>query len=100
MRTLVLRYFYKITEVVPEMGVYIDGTRGCCYTLRTCKHCRGTFLGMLQEWRSACLARRPVSKNADGGDLHGDPRANIPVRVHGTVAMMTPEQYEEYRRDK
>ncbi len=96
-RTLALRYFYEISEVVPEMTPYRDNW-AVLYSLRTCKHCRGLFLGMLQEWRSACLARRPVSKDADGGDLHGDPRANIPVRVHGTVAMMTPEQYEEYRR--
>ena len=97
-RTLALRYFYEITEMVPEMDSYLEKSRVRVYTLRTCKHCRGMFLGMLQEWRSACLARRPVTKDADGDDLHGDPRANIPVRVHGTVAMMTPEQYEEYRR--
>ena len=96
-RTLVMRYFYELTEVVPEMSGVDGGLPR--YSLRTCKHCRALFLVMLGEWRSACLARRVVPKDHDGNDTFEDPEAAIPVRVLGTVVMMTEEQYDEYRRN-
>src|SRR5262245_14278633 len=44
-RTLVIEYFYSIEEVSPK---FTRTDRG--YELRTCKGCRGDFLGLLRSW--------------------------------------------------
>jgi len=97
-RSLILRYFYELREVVPEMlKLAEDGY----FYLRTCKRCRGEFLGMMADWRKHCIARRDMSKDHDGNPLEAPCGPTVyPVRVLGTIQYMTWEELESYRDRK
>ena len=95
-RHLNISCLYELTEVVPEMWRTIeDGL----YHLRICKSCRARLLDHLESWREECVARKRVLKDPDGNSVLQNPEAVIPVRMHGTTVMMTPEQHEDYRRN-
>lgn len=99
-RTLVARYFYDLTEQVPEMIALqgVPGREGEGFLLRTCKACRGAFLGKLREWRSECIAKRGKPMDSDGGlkaeSVDSDPERNIPVRVDGAVKWFTRAEWD------
>ena len=97
-RTLLISCLYLLTEVVPEMEQVLEKGR-VFYHLRICKSCRARLLDHLESWREECTARQRVLKDPDGNSVLQNPEATIPVRMHGTTVMMTPEQYEEYRRN-
>lgn len=93
-RTLKLRYGYAIEEVVPEAIDMraVDGSD--FYMLRTCKACRGSFLGKLEEWRDERLARRGMPMDSDGGDVwDNESDRNIPVRINGAIQMLTADEW-------
>lgn len=98
-RTLIVRYFYAIEEVVPEVidlsGVE-DGKREG-YMLRTCKRCRGEFLGMMERWADECRGRRGTPKDHDGETDPEWTEGLIPVRQHGRTVYVTEEQWREMR---
>jgi hypothetical protein len=89
-RTLRVECFYAVHEAVPEaIDMHaVDGSRS--YLLRVCKACRGRFLGMMADWRSACLAMRSVPKDSDGCEEwpDGDERCT-PVRENGAIKTLT-----------
>lgn len=101
-RNLLISCFYDVSEVVPEAISlhYVEAyahTKGGWY-LRICKSCRARLLGMLAEWRAACIDMRDVPKDSDGDPM--DAMGTIPVRINGAVVMMSDEQYEEYQQRK
>ena len=96
-RSLTIDCFYQIKEVVPEaINMHLlENDKG--YYLRICKSCRGGLLGLLQEWRNSCIAKRGIAKDHDGCPEEWiTSTANIPVRINGAVVMMTEEQYHDY----
>ena len=102
-RSLVMRYFYELREAVPEMLSlrHAKDSPGNFYYLRTCKRCRGEFLGMMADWRKHCIARRDMSKDHDGNPREVPCGPTIyPVRVFGTIQYMTREELESYRDRK
>jgi len=94
-RNLVIRCFYDVKEVVPEM---LDLKEH--FYARICKSCRASFLGKLREWRDKRVALRDISKDHDGNFYDFDFERNIPVRINGAITMMTEEEHEEYHRTK
>lgn len=99
-RTLVLRYFYAIYEVLPEaIDLHaVEGREEDGYLLRTCKVCRGEFLGMLAEWRAQRIATRGTPKDHDGYPSEDeDEERNIPYREHGRTVYLTHEEWQERR---
>lgn len=92
MRTLKMRYFYSLEEMVPEFNKDDE-----FYSLRTCKTCRGELLGLLRQWRDGCVSRRSLPKDSDGGIELDDPERNIPMRVNGATVMMTRKEYDAYQ---
>ena len=98
-RSLFISCFYSIEEVLPEaisMHDVPDAPDPRAYYLRICKACRASFLSKLAEWRSERSELREVEKDSDGSPelCYG----TIPVRINGTIVMMSEEQYEEYQR--
>lgn len=100
-RSLWIDCFYAVDEVIPE-AINISGVdpsptnhqRG--YYLRICKSCRARFLGMMDTWWKDGVARRDIPKDHDGDiECETDPDRNIPVRIHGAVAMLTPAEWDE-----
>lgn len=93
-RTLRLRYFYDLSEIPDKFTKeeviikFADGNevKDTLWSVRTCKDCRGDFLGVLRKWTSGEF----VVKTDD------DPNCNIPVRVNGRVVMMTTKQWEAH----
>jgi hypothetical protein len=99
MRSLFVSCFYSIEEVLPEaisMHDVPDAADPRAYYLRICKACRAGFLGKLVEWWDERSALRDIAKDNDGSPeiWYG----TIPVRINGTIVMMSEEQYEEYQR--
>lgn len=92
-RTLVVRCFYAVDELVPEMIATEEG-----YFARICKSCRGSFLGKMGEWRAERIALRGIPKNHDGYVLEEDSERNIPMRVNGMTVMMTEAEYREHKK--
>ena len=99
-RSLVMRCFYDLTEVVPEMislrncsneAIQNDG-----YFLRTCKVCRGALLGALREWAIECRKKHGTPMDHDGYPLvEQDNDKHIPVRIDGTIKMISDDEFEE-----
>lgn len=97
MRTLLMRCFYAIEEVVPEAIALCDVPNAELpngYLLRICKTCRGGFLDHLGQWRTECLARKDQPKDEDGEVEVSDPERNIPVRRNGTIRWLTKTEWE------
>ena len=84
-RTLRLRYLYNLSEISDKFQVEKteDGT---VYSLRTCKNCRGNFLGILRYWIEGNLVEGETT----------DPAKNIPVRVNGRTVMMNKEEWQAH----
>lgn len=101
MRSLFVSCLYAVHEAVPEaidLWLCGEGLKDRGYYLCICKTCRGTFLTMMESWRTERIALREIEKDSDG--FIPLTEANIPVRVHGAVVMMTKEQYAEYLSKK
>lgn len=96
-RTLLIRYFYKISEQVPEAIDLsdVDDHDFDGYLVRTCKNCRGSFLARIREWRNERVANRGFEKDHDG-HLLGDREKGgmIPVRQDGRTVYMSESEYE------
>ena len=82
-RTLVLKYFYELTEISDKLTLNENGL----YQITTRKDCRATFLGLLRRWIRGDFI--PVANT--------NPNYNIPVRVDGSTVMMDKEGYEAWR---
>lgn len=104
-RSLLIYCGYVVAEAVPEAidihdveAVHARHKDG--YFLRICKSCRAALLGHLEQWRNERAALRDRPKDHDGhvydafAEYVGE---TIPVRIHGAVVTMTPEQFEEYK---
>jgi hypothetical protein len=102
-RSLFIRCMYAIHEVVPE-AIVMQGVlepsdpRRDHYYLNICKACRGRLLNHLRIWREECIAVVVHRRAAPGQADCCEPERNIPVRVDGTVKMMTTAEYQEYDR--
>jgi len=113
-RTLLMRYFYELSEVAPEFLdlTLVDRVKSPglpapelgLYYLRTCKSCRGEILGAIQAAITARRALRGLPLGPDGDvDLPvelEDPERNIPVRVLGRTIMLTRPEWDEFRRQQ
>ena len=93
-RTLRLQYFYDLSEMSDKFEKeevtirFADGheVKNVFWSIRTCKDCRGNFLGTLRRWTSGEF----VTATED------NPERNIPVRVDGRVVMMTTEEWQAH----
>ena len=83
LRTLVLRNMYDLSEISLKLSKRPDGF----FQVTTCKACRADFMGLLGQW---C--------NSEFVDKDEEPDATVPVRMLGTTRMLTPKQYEDFRR--
>jgi hypothetical protein len=101
-RSLFIGCFYAIHEVIPEAidlsAVPEWEQRG--YYVRLCKWCRGELLQRLGEWRNFCVARRPLEKDHDGEAIYQPAAANVPVRINGRIAWMTPADYAAWQEEQ
>jgi len=57
------------------------------YSVECCKACRADFLAIFGRW-----ARGEYISHEGYGD--------IPVRIGGTIKRLTPEEYEEYKKER
>ena len=97
-RTLRLRYLYDFSEISDKFTSeevtinFADGNevRETVWSVRTCKDCRGDFLGILRRWTSGEF----VTQTED------DPDRDIPVRVDGRLIMMTTEEWEAHTSER
>ena len=101
-RSFIMRCFYDMSEVIDEM---ID-LRKCDdevmqsdqWLLRICKKCRGELLGVLRIWAQDCRDRRGNLMDSDGVPDYGtNPNAIYPMRVDGTIKMMTEAEVTAYK---
>ena len=102
-RTLLMRCFYEIREMVPEalnlaeVKEYKDKDMDSFYFLRICKCCRAKFLGHIKDWREETVALRGKMKDYDGyideDDREEDPERNIPIRENGIIKMINIEEW-------
>jgi hypothetical protein len=84
-RTLRLRYLYNLSEISDKFQ--LEKTEDdTLYSLRTCKDCRGSFLGLLRYWVEGNLVEAETT----------DPAKNIPVRVNGRTVMMNKEEWQAH----
>ena len=93
-RTLRLEYFYDLSEISDKLKKaevtirFADGheVKDVLWTIRTCKDCRGDFLGILRRWTNGEFITQ----------TRGRSERNIPVRVDGRVIMMTAEEWQAH----
>ena len=66
------------------------------YQIRTCKNCRGDFIGLLRRWINGefvdVAMREGLPKSGDEGE-----ERNIPLRVDGATVMVTRSEWERFR---
>jgi hypothetical protein len=99
-RSLFIRCFYAVHEVVPEAidlgGVKDKELSKYGYYVRLCKSCRGRLLGHLKTWRDECVALQPIPKDHDGYLEEEDDTRNIYVRINGVNVAMNADEYAVY----
>jgi hypothetical protein len=84
-RTLRLRYSYNLSEISDKFQVE-KTENDTLYSIRTCKDCRGSFLGILRYWVDGKLVEEETT----------DPAKNIPVRVHGRTVMLNQVEWQAH----
>ncbi len=85
-RTLRLSYLYELGEISPKFSRDKTAPRAG-YSIRTCKDCRGDFLGLLRRW---CAGEFIEVQSAS----YDRP---IPIRRDGRCVYVSQEEWEEGR---
>jgi hypothetical protein len=99
-RSLFIDCMYDVQEVVPDainlhyVDTFVKHQQG--YYMRLCKTCRGRLLEHMRVWAEECKQMRGLPKDSDGLPEYNDPERNIPMRINGTVVMMTRAEYDAY----
>jgi hypothetical protein len=96
-RTLCLKNLYDLSEISDNL-IFDEETK--LFRIPSCKRCRGDFMRLLGEW---CRGEHITNEDHDAycGDSKAviNPEATIPVRIDGVLKMLTPEEFDEWRRD-
>lgn len=92
-RTLAMRCFYEMREVVPEFPAPDQDGDGL-YKLRICKSCRGRLLTHMMAWADECRANRGKAMDHDG-NLEPEGGRGIAVRVNGAIQWLTMEEWQQ-----